>query len=110
MALVRTGDCNHCGKCCLPPVIIEGPTIEKGEDRCRFYVDIINDKSYGHCLIYGRSGLVGSVKDRFGDTITKEQLVWFNQNCIDYPLAKDADGGYKPPPECSFGFKVVNDG
>ena len=106
--LVKLGQCIRCGKCCQPPVVIESPTIERGEDRCKFYVEFDNGELYGHCLIYGRKGYVKQVKDRFGKEITEEQIDWFNQNCIDYPLAKDAEASVYPPPECSFSFEVID--
>ena len=108
VTLVRKGECNHCGKCCKPPVIIEGPTIDRGEDRCKFYVDALNNKLYGHCLIYGRGNKpIKTVTDRFGNKITAEQNRWFEQNCIDYPSVKDAEAGHKPPEGCGFSFEVV---
>ena len=107
--LTRIGVCIHCGKCCLPPVVIENPCIGKGQDRCKFYVEIDNRELYGHCLIYGGSQ-IKEVKDRFGTLITQEQLEWFNQNCVDYPLSKDAEIGVYPPPECSFSFEVQING
>ena len=110
MPLNKVGSCNHCGKCCLPPVMVENPCIELHEDRCKFYVEFDNAKLYGHCLIYGRQGVIKKVKDRFGTLITKEQIDWFNQNCIDYPLAKDCEAGVYPPLECSFTFEVQIDG
>ncbi len=107
MTLKRGGACNHCGKCCKPPVIVEGPTIKRGEDRCVFYVERGNDKLYEHCLIYGADS-IERAKDRSGKAITKEQLVWFNENCVEYPTAEDAEKGYRPPPECSFSFEVTD--
>ena len=104
--LVRTGECNHCGKCCKPPSMLENPMIERGEDRCKFYVETENDKLYGHCLIYGHGGKpIKSVKDRFGKTITDGQITWFNANCIEYPSVKDAEAGYKLPEGCGFSFE-----
>lgn len=112
--IIRTGQCNHCGKCCLSMKLggpmLENPCIELHEDRCKFYVDEVNDKLYGHCLVHGRQGAIKKVKDRFGNKIIPEQIAWFEQNCIDYPLAKDAEAGYYTPPECSFRFEVVIDG
>ena len=106
--LIRKGECNHCGKCCKPPVIIDGPTIERGEDRCMFYVEETNNKLYGHCLIYGRGNTqIKKVTDRFGNKITDEQIRWFGENCIDYPIVKDAEAGYKPPLGCGFTFEVI---
>ncbi len=104
--LARIGICIRCGKCCQPPVVTENCCIDKGEDRCKFYIEIDNGKLYGHCLIYGRKGQIKKVKDRFDKTITQKQIDWFNQNCIEYPLSKDAEIGVYPPPECSFTFKV----
>lgn len=107
LLIIRIGSCDHCGKCCLPPVMVENPCIERHEDRCKFYVEIDNGKLYGHCLIWGRGNRpIKRARDRFGNKITNAQIVWFNQNCIDYPLAKDAQTGVYPPPECSFSFEV----
>ncbi len=110
MAYMRTGSCNHCGKCCLRAggVMVENPCIDLDEDRCKFYVDELNAQMYGHCLIYGRgSRPITVVRDRFHQRITQEQIDWFNQNCIDFPTAKDAEAGHYPPPECSFSFEVA---
>lgn len=105
---IRTGSCSNCGACCKPPVIIENPCIELGEDRCKFYTDNENSELYGHCLIYGRgSRPITVVRDRFHNRITQEQISWFNQNCIEYPRAEDAEIGALPPPECGFSFEVV---
>lgn len=80
--------------------------IGHGEDRCKFYVEKINDKLYGHCLIYGRkAGPIKTVKDRFGKTITDEQIKWFNENCIEYPRVTDAKAGHMPPEGCGFSFE-----
>jgi len=105
--VTRSGDCNHCGKCCLREggVISENPCIGLGEDRCKFYTENLNNKLYGHCLIYGGTA-IKKVKDRFGKTITQEQIDWFNQNCVDYPTVEDVGAGVEPPLECSFTFKV----
>ena len=107
--IAKTGSCNHCGKCCLPPVMLENACIELGEDKCKFYVDQLIDQKYGHCLIHGRKEQIEKVKDRFGNPITEAQIRWFNENCIDYPKVEDIQGGHIPP-ECSFTFEVVADG
>lgn len=105
MLYTRLGICIRCGKCCKPPVVIENPCMERGEKRCKFYVGIDNGRLYGHCLIYG-SQSAKLAKDSLGKKVTKEQLAWFNENCVDYPLSKDAAIGVYPPPECSFRFEV----
>lgn len=108
--VIKSGSCNHCGKCCLPPVMLENPMIDLGEDRCKFYVDEPNDQKYGHCLIFGRGEKdIEQVRDRYGKKITESQERWFNDNCIDYPTAEDLQAGYCPS-ECSFSFEVVIDG
>ncbi|GAI90341.1 unnamed protein product [marine sediment metagenome] len=110
MQLVRKGQCSNCGACCKPPVIVENPCIELHEDRCKFYVDELNDQMYGHCLIFGRGEKdVEQVRDRYGKKITESQERWFNDNCLDYPIAEDLEAG-RCPPECSFRFEVVTDG
>lgn len=82
--------------------------IARGEDSCKFYVEKVNDKLYGHCLIYGRGTKpIKSVKDRHGKTITDKQIKWFNENCIEYPRVKDAEAGHMPPEGCGFSFEVV---
>ena len=88
--------------------MVENPMIELHEDRCKFYVDELNNQQYGHCLIYGRGNKpIGAVKNRFGKKITDQQVMWFNENCIDYPTVEDAEAGLFPPPECGFWFEVV---
>ena len=107
MALIRIGSCIRCGKCCQPPVVIENPCIELGDDKCKFYTETDNGELYGHCLIIGRGNKpITSVKDRVGKRITQIQIDWFNQNCGQYPTAEDAEAGHYPPPECSFTFEV----
>lgn len=107
MPFIRIGDCNHCGLCCKPPIMLENPCIELGEDRCKFWTDNDNGRLYGHCLIYGRDNKpIKTVKDRFGNKITKEQIRWFNKNCIDYPRVEDMTAGHMPPEECGFTFEV----
>lgn len=107
MPLVRSGLCNHCGKCCKPPIMVENPMIVLGEDRCKFYIDTENTYLYGHCLIYGRGRKrIASVKDIHGNKITSEQIRWFNDNCLDFPRVEDA-GKFALPPKCSFSFEVA---
>lgn len=108
--LIKVGSCNHCGKCCLREggLMVENPCIERSEDRCKFYTENPNNKVYGHCLIYGRGRKpITAVKDRSGNKITPEQIVWFNDNCLDYPLAEDIQAG-RCPPECSFRCEVIS--
>ncbi|MBA7704538.1 hypothetical protein ES703_113352 [subsurface metagenome] len=114
MSLVKIGSCNRCGQCCLSMKLggpmLENPCIELHEDRCKFYVDQVNDQKYGHCLIYGRGRKpIGAVRDRYGNKITDAQIRWFNDNCIDYPSAEDLGAG-RCPAECSFSFEAVIDG
>lgn len=109
MALLRMGQCSHCGKCCLREggLMVENPCIELGEDRCKFYVDEINAQQYGHCLVYGRgTEPITAVKDRSGNKITDAQIRWFNDNCPDYPTIEDIEAGHILLPECSFAFVV----
>lgn len=82
--------------------MLENPCIELGEDRCKFYVDELQDGKYGHCLIFGRKGNIKNVKDRFGKTITEAQIRWFEENCIDYPTLEDIEAGHPPPEGCGF--------
>lgn len=113
MILVRAGSCNHCGKCCLRAggLMVENPCIELHEDRCKFYVDKLNTQKYGHCLIFGRGGKpIELVKDSKGNKITTDQIVWFNDNCLDYPTVEDMDAGHTLLLECSFSFEVMTDG
>lgn len=106
--MIRKGECIHCGKCCKLPVMLENPMIEHGEDRCKFYIEKVNDKLYGHCLIYGHGiKQIKTAKDRFGKKITDEQIKWFNENCIEYPRVKDAEAGIMPPEGCGFSFEEV---
>lgn len=107
MPYIKIGFCNHCGKCCMPPVMLENSCIERGEDRCKFYTDNDNGRLYGHCLIYGRGNKpIENVRDRFGTRITDNQVEWFNQNCINYPLLEDMEAGHIPPEGCGFTIEV----
>jgi len=88
--------------------MLENPCIDLGEDRCKFYVDQLQDGKYGHCLIFGRGAKpITSVKDNKGNKITPEQIRWFNHNCPDYPLAKDIEAGHTLLLTCSFSFEAV---
>ena len=110
MPLIKVGSCSNCGKCCLPPVMVENPCIDLGEDRCKFYRDEVGPEMYGHCLVLGRGAKpIKTVKDRFGNKITDEQIVWFNDNCLNYPSVEDIEAGHQLLPECSFSFEVVTD-
>lgn len=110
---IRTGECNHCGKCCLSVklggLMMENPCIDLDEDRCKFYVDEINTRKYGHCLILGRGNKpLELVKDRCWKKITADQIKWFNDNCPDYPAIEDVEAGHKLLSVCSFKFEVVS--
>ena len=109
--LTRKGACNHCGKCCLSiklgGLMLENPCIDLGEDRCKFYVDELNDKQYGHCLIYAAPN-IKEARDRKGNLITEAQIRWFNQNCIDYPTPRDMDKGHVLMDTCGFTFEVAS--
>lgn len=88
--------------------MVENPCIELGEDRCKFYVDALNTQKYGHCLIFGRGRKpIIAVRDRYGNKITPEQIVWFNDNCPGYPTIEDIEAGHKLLPECSFSFEAI---
>lgn len=107
--LIRTGECNHCGKCCLREsgVMTENCMIELHEDRCKFYVNKLDNRKEGHCLIFNRGKKpIETIKDRYGNDITPKQIKWFNVNCIDFPAVEDIEAGYnKLPFECSFKFE-----
>ena len=110
MTKVIKGQCNHCGKCCKPPVIIDNSCISREEDKCKFYTEILNTEKYGHCLILAalNSGIsMEEIKDRFGKKITKEQIRWFKDNCIDYPKLGDMVKGYMPPEGCGFYLEEI---
>lgn len=105
-----SGSCNHCGKCCLRSgdLMVENPMIELTEERCKFYVDKLNEQKYGHCLIFARGNKpIKNVKDRSGNKITKEQIRWFIDNCPDYPELEDFEKGMKLLSECSFSIEEV---
>ena len=91
--------------------MLENPCIDLGEDRCKFYVDKLNDQLYGHCLIFAKGvSLIKTAKDRYGNKITDAQIKWFLHNCPDYPTVKDMEADHQLLPECSFTFEVVIDG
>ena len=111
--LVRKGECNRCGTCCLcmelGGLMLENPCIGLGEDRCKFYRDEVGPEMYGHCLIWGRGEEpIEAARDRYGNKITDEQIVWFNDNCIDYPTVEDMENGAQLLPECGFSFEVID--
>lgn len=91
--------------------MVENPMIELHEDKCKFYVDELNDQKYGHCLIFARSEKdIEQVRDRYGKKITEAQEDWFKDNCPGYPTIEDAETGAQLLPECSFSFEVAIDG
>jgi hypothetical protein len=90
-------------------MMLENPCIDLGEDRCKFYLDKLNDQKYGHCLIFARKGDIKLVKDRFGQKITEAQIKWFYDNCPDYPTEKDIESGHILLSECSFSFEASNE-
>lgn len=111
--LIRLGNCNHCGKCCLREggLMVENPMIELHEDRCKFYVETLNDQKYGHCLIFAKGiSQIKNAKDRYGNKITLEQIDWFNDNCPNYPTIQDMNRGHQLLSDCSFTFEVAVDG
>jgi len=109
MSWIIKGTCNQCGKCCKPPVMVENPCISKGEDRCKFYVNELNDKKFGHCLILGRGNKpIKNVRDRDGNKITQKQIKWFNDNCPNYPKLLELVKGLKLPPGCDFSIEKVD--
>ena len=88
--------------------MVENSMIELHEDRCKFYVDELNNHPRGHCLIFGRGvQLIEAVKNRYGNTITQKQIRWFKQNCVDYPTIEDAEAGAKLLPSCGFSFEEI---
>ena len=106
--MIRTGECNHCGKCCLREggLMVENPMIELHEDRCKFYMDRLKNQEYGHCLIFSRGKKpIEIVKDRYGNNITPKQIKWFGDNCVNYPTAEDVEAGHNLLSECSFKFE-----
>ena len=106
--MIRTGKCNQCGKCCLRAggLMTECPVIELHEDKCKFYVDELGDGKVGHCLIFARGQEpIETVKDRFGNLITPEQIRWFNDNCPSYPAVEDAEADLQLLPGCGFKFE-----
>lgn len=110
--LTRTGECNHCGRCCLSVklggLMLENPMIELHDDRCKFYTDVEGTQKYGHCLIMGRGRKpIEAVRNRFGNMITPEQIRWFNDNCLNYPTVEDIKTGHQLLPECSFSFEAA---
>jgi len=88
--------------------MVENSCIELHEDRCKFYVDELQDGKYGHCLIIGRGNRpIRNVKDRNGNRITEDQLAWFEANCLSYPTVRDMERAHQLLPECGFRFEEV---
>jgi len=88
--------------------MVENPMIELHEDRCKFYVETLNDQKFGHCLIFARGEKdIEQVRDRNGEKITEIQEKWFKDNCPDYPTVEDAEAGIQLLPDCGFRFEVV---
>lgn len=114
MPWIVSGSCVHCGLCCKPPVVVENPCIELGQDRCLFYTDDVDTSiRYGHCLIKQVGDNYNRVRDRFGNRMTDDQIRWYEANCRQYPklidhLAKEHGGyGVELPPGCGYTIEEV---
>ena len=110
-------NCNHCGECCKPPVVVENPCIELGQDRCLFYTDEVDTgTSYGHCLIYHAKRNYNKVRDRLGNKMTAQQIAWFEHNCLKWPDPidlivdpndPDTEFRFELPPSCAYTVEWV---
>lgn len=119
MPWLVTGNCNHCGVCCLAESLggfmRENPCIELGEDRCKFFTDDVDPTigKYGHCLVMQANRVYPKVRDRFGNKMTDEQIAWFEHNCPMWPArVKDiealVDGLFELPSTCNYSIEWVN--
>ncbi|MGC9361098.1 MAG: hypothetical protein ACP5G7_12150 [Anaerolineae bacterium] len=93
--------------------MLDNPCMDPSWDRCAFYTDDVAGKR-GHCLVMQANRNYARVRDRFGNPMTKEQVRWFEANCVDWPqTAKDAqdigEGRIKLPPECGYSVEWVDD-
>ena len=115
MVWALEGDCNHCGECCKRSggIITGNCMIDADEDRCKFYNDRATTEKFGHCLITSQGDTpIEEVLNRYGESITLDQLVWFNENCPDYPglhMVSDVNDKNTKistmiPPECTYSF------
>ena len=111
MPWIVTGSCVDCGKCCKPPVVVDNPCFPPSEGRCRFFSDDPQDGFFGNCLIIGRGNKpIKNVRDRFGNKITDRQIVWFNANCPQFPMANLAElvaGAFELPEGCGYSIEEV---
>ena len=109
MAKILKGSCNHCGKCCLAPIVTDNPCTKLEKGKCDFYVEELNDQKFGHCLILGRGAKpITSVKDRKGNKITPEQIKWFEENCPNFPqanLEELENKAFNLPAGCGFSIE-----
>jgi len=70
----------------------DNPCMKPEWDVCAFYTEEIKPGPgrYGHCLVMQADRQYDRVRDRFGNPMTKEQILWFEANCPDWP-ARDSD-------------------
>lgn len=114
MPWLVTGNCNHCGACCKPPVMVENPCMIKGDTECLFYTDDVDTGTqYGHCLIKQANDNYNRVRDKNGDKMTDVQIAWYEHNCRLWPArVKDIqalrDGLFELPPTCGFSMEWVD--
>jgi hypothetical protein len=116
MPWVVSGNCSQCGKCCYKKPIGElwdADMLDKDGKRCKFYEDSvsISDK-FGHCKIM-KAAEPKKVLSSYGEQITDEELVWYYENCPDYPNSgrfKDEWGESKftPPNDCAYSIVWVD--
>jgi len=112
MLYTVTGNCNKCGKCCLPPVMGSPMMIDSKTGICWFY-DLKIDYPFGHCRLKGtikgndyNKILLRKNDPKFG-YCNQKMYDYYISNCESYPtytleeVNKWGDR-FKLPTECGY--------
>lgn len=110
------GNCNHCGNCCYKKPVGElwdEDMLDPTGTRCKFYEDEIDTGTkFGHCRVM-KVNNPKQATDVSGNKITDEELVWYEENCPQYPavhlnIQRWADGDWEPPNTCAYTITWVD--
>ena len=112
MLYTVTGNCNKCGKCCLPPVMGNPKMLDPKTGICWFYDPKI-DYPFGHCRLKGaikgenyEKVLLRKNDSEFG-YCTQKMWDYYLSECDPYPIYTSEElnrwgDSFKLPIECDF--------
>ena len=113
MAYTITGNCNDCGKCCLPNIMGNPMMIDPLTGVCWFYDPTANSEKFGCCRLYdAKPGTYKQIPlrkdDPDGPKATKEMYNYLQDECKPYPdgytntQLEEWGNDFKLPFECGF--------